>query len=201
MANTTDILLRTDQAVELTIINPDTAAPVTQAFANYQFVGAGYDRKPDPSTFTVHNYSTFIQPRITGIQNQSDKIKWNMFFTVRVGQDVVRKLQELWWVSERRKELDLSPWITVRDRRALFGEPGTTNSRPISFGTVQVTNGYAEYYADFDMAFATPAELFNQGSSIIGRPSEVKQGASTFQPDGALRVFSFTMKEGDKRTA
>lgn len=198
---TPDILLRTDQAVELIIVNPDTGQPDTLVLNNYHFDGGGYDRYVHNGTFSIHDFSAFLTPRFRGLDNGSDKIKWAMDFTVRLDQDEVRKLQRIFWVSERRKDLNLAKWITVRDRRQLFGEPGTTNTRPISFGTVEVNNRYAEYYADFDMAFSTVPDIFRVGSTILGRPGPIRSGTSVINPSGALRMMKFSMLEGDKRVA
>lgn len=200
MAGTPDLLLRTDQAVELMAINPVNSQAKTVTFQNYHFVRGGYVRDLVRSTYPQPGYTGFNRNRILGLRNGSETIKWQCMFHVRVDQIELRGLQELYWITEALRDNEDPPYVTVRDRRQLFGEVGNSATRSVSLGPVETNAAYTEYYADFDMQFMNPEVLFNSSSTNIGLPGPITVGNTVVQPSGYLREIIFMMQEGDKRT-
>lgn len=192
------------EEMTLSIVNPFNNQPVVLTLNHFRdFVDMGYSRVPNPETFGRTQYSPFGIPITSGLPNGYTRGAHRFLFNCLLDEEQLLTLKGIFAISENlRGIVDENHYITIRDTRQLFQEPGNTNTRRLASGTVDSTSmpGFVRYFADFYATVEDMQGIFQIADTLAGWAS-VRYDGTNFGAGSIVYNAVFSMVEGDKLEA
>ena len=190
--------------VTLSITNPVDSQPVTLTLNHYRHWDSyGYSRIPIRQTVGAVRYSPFGVPVASGPSGGYDDVKHRFTFNTYLNDEELLALQGIFAVSENlRSDVSTNHQITLLDNRALFQEPGSSNTRFLAGGSVDNSTmpGFVRYFAGFYCTLENIQWIFASNRTLAGRAFGLTDGTQNGINYFPCWNVVFSLVEGDKLT-